>query len=164
MASTGQFTRVESTAVLLDDAAGEISIGDRCHIKHGVVIATYGGRVVIANRVSIGEYSVLYGHGGITIQDAAVIGPHCIIAAQQHIVGGIMPIRFTGETATGVALDEGCWIGARVTILDGVRIGAGAVIGAGSVVTRNIPPGVVALGIPCKPTRKIARNRLYGSE
>src|SRR6266446_917549 len=104
MARVGQFTRIESTAVLLDDSSNEISIGHRCHIKHGVMIATYGGSVVIADRVSVGEYSVLYGHGGITIEEAAVIGPHCIIAAQQHIVGGRIPIRYMGETASGVVL------------------------------------------------------------
>ncbi len=62
------------------------------------------------------------------------------------------------EFAKPITIEDNCWIGANVTILPGVLIGEGTVIGAGSVVTKSIPSGVIAFGNPCKIHRKIDKN------
>ena len=62
------------------------------------------------------------------------------------------------ETLKRIVLGNGCWIGANVVILPGVTIGDGAVIGAGSVVTKDIPPNVVAVGSPCRVLREINKK------
>jgi len=59
---------------LLAGASGHIIIGRRCNLKAGVVINCYGGVVTLGDRVSVGEYTVIYGHGSVTIDDAVAIG------------------------------------------------------------------------------------------
>jgi acetyltransferase-like isoleucine patch superfamily enzyme len=59
-----------------------------------------------------------------------------------------VPIRLQGETRAPVIIEDDCWIGAGATILGEVHVGRGAVIGAGSVVTRDVPPNAVVAGIP----------------
>lgn len=132
----------------------QLSIGSRSKIKWGVLLQTYGGRIAIGHRVSIGEYTVISGHGGVEIGENAILGPRCVIHAANHIFEGAVPIRFQGETAKGVRICNDVWLGAGVIVLDGVAIGAGSIVGAGSVVTRNIPEGVVAFGNPCKVQRR----------
>jgi acetyltransferase-like isoleucine patch superfamily enzyme len=104
----------------------------------------------------------LYGHGGIEIEDTVIIGPHSLIAASSHIVGGKVECRFAGEMARGVRIGRNCWLGGRVTVLDGVVISEGAVIGAGSVVTRDVAAGCMVVGVPARPVRRVGLNPLYG--
>ena len=59
------------------------------------------------------------------------------------------------ETLAGPVLEQGARIGANATVLPGVRIGAGSLVGAGSVVTRDVPPGVIVVGVPAKVIREI---------
>ena len=61
-------------------------------------------------------------------------------------------------TSKPITLEEGVWIGANCTVCGGVTIGQGSIIGAGSVVTKDIPPGVIAVGNPCKVMRKITEE------
>lgn len=113
------------------------------------------GHITIANRVSIGEYTVIAGHGGITIGENSIIAGHCYISAANHIFDDTtVDIRFQGETAKGIIIEKNVWIGARVVVLDGVHIGEGAIIGAGAVVTKNIPAGHICVGNPIRILRK----------
>ena len=66
------------------------------------------------------------------------------------------------EYAKPVTIEDDCWIGGSVTICGGVHIGKGTIIGAGSVVTRDIPEGVIAAGNPCKVIRKLTeKDRMF---
>ena len=60
--------------------------------------------------------------------------------------------------AKGVTIGHDCWLGANVVVCPGVTIGEGCVIGAGSVVTHDIPPMTLAVGVPCKPLRPITEK------
>jgi acetyltransferase-like isoleucine patch superfamily enzyme len=60
-----------------------------------------------------------------------------------------------GVTTKGVTIEDECWIGARVVILDGVTIGKRSVVAAGSVVTKDIPPHSMAAGVPAQVTREL---------
>lgn len=95
--------------------------------------------------------------GRITIGDHVFIGPNVGLYAPAHPLD--IETRNAGlESAAGITIGNNVWIGGSVCVLPGVRIGDGAVIGAGSVVTHDIPPNVVAVGNPCRPIRAILQG------
>lgn len=126
------------------------TIGRRCHVKRGVTIKNYNGFVKIGNRVTVGEYCILAGHGGLTIGDATIIAGQCCISAANHIFTTENYIRFQGEEAKGITIGKDVWIGAGVIVLDGISIGDGSIIGAGSLVTKDIPSNTKCFGNPCR--------------
>lgn len=153
---------VLESGVFLDtglNPASSIRIGARSKLKKGVVLRTYDGWIDIGKRCSIGEYSVLAGHGGIQLEDAVIVAGHCYFSAAEHIYHSDVHIRFQGETATGIRIGQGAWIGARVTIRDGVEIGERCVVGANSFVADRLPPGMVCFGTPCQPHYKANGRR-----
>lgn len=95
--------------------------------------------------------------GGIMIGHHCFIGPNCGIYTAVHPL--LAEERSSGlERALPVVIGDNCWIGADVTILPGVTIGAHTVVGAGSVVTKDIPDHVIAVGNPCRVVRKITEE------
>jgi acetyltransferase-like isoleucine patch superfamily enzyme len=118
-------------------------------ISDGVLIATYGGSVEIEVRAYIGPYCVLYGHGGLAIGRNTMIGAHTVIIPANHGFARIdVPMNEQPLTQKGIQIGEDVWIGAGCQVLDGVRIGNSAVIGAGSVVSRDIDAYAIAYGAP----------------
>ena len=151
----GQYVTVEDN-VLFDTGSSpdaSIVIGDRTKIKHGAVLRTYDGEIVVGARSSVGEYSILAGHGGLQIASTVIIAGHCYFSAADHIFEGKVEVRFQGEVARGIQVGEGAWFGARCVVLDGVAIGAGCVVGAGSVVTKSLRANMLCLGTPCRELR-----------
>jgi acetyltransferase-like isoleucine patch superfamily enzyme len=114
-------------------------------------------RVEYKNRLTVGR-GVIWNYGcylnalgGISIGDNVLIGPHSIIVSTKHIAKDTsVPISAQGNALEKVIIESDCWIGANVTILAGVHIGRGCIIGAGAVVTHDIPPYSVAVGVPAK--------------
>jgi len=127
------------------------------------------GKVNVGDNVSVCGRGWLYGRGQLTIGDntwlspavifyshldaTIVIGANCDIGpAVEFIPGGhiIGPsLRRAGlGTAKPIVINDGCWIGAGTRILGGVNVGAGAVVAAGSVVTKNVPTNVLVAGVP----------------
>lgn len=153
----GSMTTIEPNVIinLGESGSARLEIGSRVKIKSGVVIRCYNSSIFIGNRCSIGEYSILSGHGGINVCDEVIIASHCVVNAAEHIFESDAPIRFQGEKATGIIISRNSWVGAHASILDGVVIGEKCVIGAGSVVTKDMPSGYVCYGMPCKPKRLV---------
>ena len=152
----GAFTFIEDY-VLLDtglNVKSSITLGTRCKMKQGAVLRTYDGNIEIGDRVSVGEYSVIAGHGNVTIGDCTVIAGHCSISASNHSFVTEESIRFQGETAQGITIGKSVWIGAGALVLDGVSIGDGSVIGAGSLVSHSLPPNVICFGVPCRVVKQ----------
>ena len=110
--------------------------------------------------VEFGDYSFA-NHNLVILDTAKVrIGKHVFIAANVHITTAGHPLdpemRNSGlEYAYPVTIGDNVWIGSNVVILPGVTIGSNVVIGAGSIVTRDIPDGVVAVGNPCRVLRAL---------
>jgi acetyltransferase-like isoleucine patch superfamily enzyme len=152
----GDRTVIASHAKIDTAAArgGKISIGDRTYVHTGAMILSYGGEIAIGANCSVNPYSILYGHGGLTIGNDVRIAAHVVIVPGNHVFEAAdVPIREQGTTGQGIVIEDDVWIGAHATVLDGVRVGKGAVIGAGSVVTRSIEPYHVVAGNPAKTLR-----------
>jgi acetyltransferase-like isoleucine patch superfamily enzyme len=90
--------------------------------------------------------------GGITIGDGALIGHHVVLATLNHD----FPPEIRGDMRPApIVMGKNVWLGARVTVLPGVTIGDNAIVAAGAVVTRDVPPGAVAAGVPARIIKNI---------
>jgi acetyltransferase-like isoleucine patch superfamily enzyme len=133
---------------------GSVRISKGVIISDGVIIAPYGGSIEIGEGAYIGPYCVLYGHGGLTIGRNAMIAAHTIIVAANHGLEQLgVPMGAQPLTMKGITIGEDVWLGASCKILDGVHIRNGAVIGAGSVVTKDVDTYAIAFGVPAKMVR-----------
>lgn len=133
-----------------------VTIPDGCFIRCTGVITDLGQGVAIGNNTGLGHYNFINGQGGVVIGDDVIIGPYVKILSENHKFDRIdTPIRLQGVSRVGIKIHSDVWIGANVTILDGVEIGKGSIIGAGSIVTRSIPEYSLAVGSPCK----VLKNR-----
>jgi acetyltransferase-like isoleucine patch superfamily enzyme len=104
----------------------------------------------------IGESVVIRGQGGVTIGDSVLIAPLVKILAVNHNFADVTrPVIDQGITGRGIVIDDGAWIGAGATILDGVHVGQGAVVGANAVVSRDVPPHTLVVGIPATVVRDL---------
>lgn len=117
----------------------------------------YGrGRIYIGHGTWISPGIVVHTHtdADIRIGDRCDIGPGVEFIPGGHLVGPHS--RRAGDgTARPIEIGDGCWIGARSVILGGVRIGAGCVVAAGSVVTRDVPDNVLVAGVPARIKRQL---------
>jgi maltose O-acetyltransferase len=123
----GQTVRCELTT----HAGGRIEIGDRVFINYGTSISAHS-LVRIGDRCQIGQYTILL---------------DCDYHNPQHDGGH-------GSSAP-IVLEDSVWLAARTTVLNGVTIGRGSIIAAGAVVTKDVPPGVIAGGVPAQILRKL---------
>ncbi len=117
-----------------------IELSDNIEIGNDVYI---GGETILSSRIN-----------KIIIKDKVMIGPRVIIINQNHDYQS--KDRWNNFTSKGdIVIEEGAWIGANAIILSGVRIGKYAVVGAGSVVTKDVPDYSVAAGNPARVVKKI---------
>lgn len=134
---------------------GTITIGKHCEIHSFAMILANGGPITIGDNCSVNPFSIVYGTGGTVIGNGVRIAAHTVIVPANHVPGDdSRPLYRSGTTAKGIAIDDYVWIGAGCRILDGVRIGRNAVIGAGSVVTQSIPGNCTAVGTPARVIRQ----------
>lgn len=137
--------------VVMETGAGRITIGPDCTLSTGAVFSAYGGRIEIARWVFIGPYTVVYGHGGVCIGEGTLIAMHCRILSSNHTVAPFgTAIRSQPDVLKPTKIGRDVWLGAGVTVLGGVTIGDGCVVGAGAVVTKDLPAGSIAHGVPAR--------------
>lgn len=122
-------------------------------IRSGVTI-WWPSRIAIG-RSSINEDVHLNGFGGINIGDNVMIGHRCSLVSDEHVFDRTdIPISEQGRAPRPIEIGDDVYLGCNVTVLPGTCIGKGAVIGAGSVVKGDIPPGMVAAGVPARLIRQ----------
>ncbi len=129
----------------------QVRLHDWAHIDRGVDIKTHRcGEIEVGENTYIGPYTCLSG-------DYIKIGRDCMIASHSGIYANnhnfadpTRPICKQGNSYQGITVEEDCWLGSGVRVLDGVTIGRGSIIGAGAVVTKDIPPYSIAVGVPAK--------------
>ena len=107
--------------------------------------------MTIGNNSAIHGHSVLLGGGGISVGHNVLISHHvCISSSSHHTATNIADGEYRDDIFAPITIEDNVFIGASATILMGVTIGKNAVIGAGSVVTKNIPPAEIWAGNPAK--------------
>ncbi len=110
-----------------------------------------GEYIKIGHNVGIGEFAYLGGAGGLEIGDECIIGQYFSCHPENHCYDDPgLAIRLQGVRRKGIKIGNNCWIGSKVSILDGVEIGEGCIIAAGAVVTQSFPPHSIIGGVPAK--------------
>jgi len=140
------------------DAKGEdnqgITIGDEVFIGRNTILSCKGGDIILEERANLGFNCDIFSSNRV------VVGKDNLIAAYCYLVGGgsyrldnvSVPInqQVDFEGKGGITLNENIWLGSHSVILDGVAIGSGSVVAAGSVVTKDVPELVIVAGTPAK--------------
>ncbi|WP_207532697.1 acyltransferase [Desertivirga arenae] len=135
----------------LNGRKGHIIINRRSELSKGVVLNAYGGNIKIGRNTFLGEYTIIYGHGKVTIGENVLIAMHtCIVSSNHTVPNRELIIRSQPDILLPVTIGDDVWIGANCSILGGINIGRGAIIGAGSVVTRDVPEFAIVVGNPAK--------------
>lgn len=132
-------------------------IGDNCHIETPIHANWGCHHVHFGSGIYCNSNLTLVDDAEIYIGNDCMIGPNVVIATAGH---PILPVLREHNYVYGlpVHLGRNVWIGSSVQILPGVTIGDNSVIGAGSVVTNDIPSNVVAIGVPCRVVRDIGEK------
>lgn len=110
-----------------------------------------GSRIVLGRDVHVGERCYLWAgdsSGSIRLGDNALLAPEVFITATNYGTAAGTPIMAQPKREADVVIGADVWLGARVVVLPGVTIGDGVVVGAGSVVTKDLPAGAIAVGVP----------------
>lgn len=115
----------------------------------------YGKPVNIGKGCFIQQCCTFFGRGGITIGDGVFIGPKCNLITINHDPD---PENRSATYGRPIVIEDKVWIGINSTILPGVKIGYGSIVGAQSVVTRDVPPMTIVAGNPARIIKKIDIN------
>ena len=183
--------KAANSATTTDRELPPLTLGDTCIVGTGVVLyrgAAIDARVLIADLATVRE-DVTIGRGtivgrGVTVENVCTIGRYCKLESECYITAystledrvfvapGVMCSNdnFVGRTAErfkhfkGLTVRKGARLGVGTVYLPGVTIGADALVAAGSVVTRDLPEGMIAMGRPAKPWRPVPPEQLLPNQ
>lgn len=128
-----------------------VSIGAYSRVVVSTSLNDLGKFIKIGNNVGMGEFAYLGGAGGLEIGDDCIIGQYFSCHPENHNYDNPHEkIRLQGVSRKGIKIGKNCWIGSKVTILDGVEIGEGSVIAGGAVVTKSFPKNSIIGGVPAR--------------
>ena len=148
-------TELEKRSEMLKDMLAEV--GENCYIEPPFHSNWGGKNVHLGNNVYFNFNATMVDDTHIYIGDYTLLGPNVVIATAGHPI--LPELREKAlQYNMPVHIGKNCWLGAGVIVLPGVTIGDNTVIGAGSVVTKDIPANVVAVGNPCKVLREISEH------
>ena len=140
-----------------------LTVGACVQIQSHVIIHAFN-KLNIGVNTQLNPFTVIYTGSPIHIGSNVMIGPHCVLTSGKHDHNQTSkPMRFAESISKGpITIDDDVWIGANVTIADGIHIGCGAVIGANSFVNKDVPSYGVVGGVPAKiiSKRKMINNVL----
>lgn len=136
-----------------------VSIGDGAWVHRGVTLWTHDydaghGRIAIGRRVTLLTGVTLNSYAAITVGDDAAFGDGCYVQDNDHGTEPGTPVMLQPQVGEPIHIGADVWCGARVIVLKGVTIGDGTVVGAGSVVVKALPAGVVAVGVPARAVKR----------
>jgi carbonic anhydrase/acetyltransferase-like protein (isoleucine patch superfamily) len=146
-------------AVVVDDlcqldaqgcAEGEFRIGAGALISRGCIVSGKDGALTIGPRVNVGAGCILYASTELRIGADTMLAAMCYVGGGRYTTRGRtdIPIASQPVPRLGVVIEDDCWLGAGVIVIDGVRIGRGSVIAAGAVITEDVAPYSVVAGVP----------------
>ena len=147
-----QSTIIEPLSVIYGGSDAKLSFGERNILYPGCVVRIEKGEMNTGEEVSFGPGCQIYEpRGGLKIGAHCMIGGGTLICGVNHGYAQFeIPMRQQPTVVLPITIEDDVWIGMGAKILPGVTIGTGSIIGAGSVVTHDIPRYSVAVGIPCK--------------
>lgn len=134
------------------ECMGNISLGNGCRIGRGSFLTAGEGMLTLADNVAIApNVNIGADHGEIEIGSDVAIGPGTVIRAANHRFSDPdLPIMAQGHVPGRVVIEHDVWIGANCVITPNVRICTGAVVGAGAVVTHDVPSFAIVGGVPAR--------------
>ena len=146
-----------------------VTIGDGCSLHRGVTFWThwYGaghGEIVLGRRVTMLTHVTLNSWERITVGDDSAFGDGCYVQDNDHGTEPGTPVMRQPCHGAPIAIGRDVWLGARCIVLKGVTVGDGTVVGAGSVVVKSLPAGVVAVGVPCRAVKRRGGGALPEAE
>lgn len=160
--SFGKNTTIENNVVLDGYSKNKIVFGDNVKIgSFSKLLSTshmskYGIGMVIGDNSAFGDFTHFGAPGGIVIGNDVIAGSYISFHSENHIFSDVSKlIRDQGVTSKGIIIGNNVWIGAKVTFLDGSKIGNNCVVAAGAVVNGEFPNNVVIGGIPAKILKEI---------
>lgn len=148
----GERNRIHADCVFDTSSGGQIILGSNNELLNGCLFMTYGGNISVGSGCSINPYTIIYGHGaGTVIGNNVLIAGHCMLIPANHVFSRTdIPINQQGTRSNGIIIEDDVWIAAGCQILDGVTIGKGSIIAAGSVVNKSVEPYSIVGGVPAK--------------
>lgn len=134
--------------------SGNVILGEYCRIGRDVVFETQeAGVIILGNHVRINQGTVLVAYEQISIGNDCLIGEYCSIRDANHGSGLGDLIRKQLHDFSSITINNNCWIGRGCVILKGVNLGRGCIVGANSVVNRDVDEEAIAAGVPAKVIR-----------
>ncbi len=138
---------------------GEISLAANVALDEGVVLLAGGDprgakKITIGANTYINRHTFLDASHEIRIGRDVAMGPRCYITDHDHGMAPGMPVMAQPLVSSPTVISDGVWLGAGCIVLKGVTIGSNTIVGAGSIVLRDLPPDVVAAGQPARVLRK----------
>lgn len=136
--------------------ASRISIGDNVRIDYGTILSPGSGRIIIGNHIHIAPYVLIYGEGGVTIEDFVGISSRCALYSASddysgmHLIGPIISEKYLKVDVRPIFLSRLSSVGTNSTILPGGFLSEGAVLGAHSVLSKTIPKWEIWVGSPSR--------------
>lgn len=131
-----------------------VSVGTFTMIEATGIMTRLGKGFSIGDDSNLGDYCYVGAAGGVRIGKNVLVGQRVSFHSENHVFERAdLPIKAQGTTQEGIIVEDDCWLGAGVLILDGVTVHQGAVIAAGSVVTKTVPPYAVMGGVPAERIR-----------
>lgn len=117
----------------------------------------YGSNITIGNNFYTNHNCTILDGAKVTFGDNVFIAPNVVFSTAGHAIDAGQRAKGL-EIALPITVGDNVWIGANVSVLPGVSIGSNTIIGAGSVVNKDIPDGVIAAGVPCRVIRRITEK------
>jgi len=130
---------------------GKVTWGEHCRFGKDVLFETQGDGVIeLGNHVRINQGSLIVAHTQLVIGNDCLIGEYCSIRDANHNSKAGNLIRTQGHSSAAITIGSDCWIGRGAVVLKGVTLHGGCIVGANSVVTKDVSSGATAVGIPAR--------------
>lgn len=132
-----------------------VTLGRQASVRPSSYYGTdLGAGLEVGAGTAIGAFAWIGASGFVSIGRDCLFGPRVVILPENHVHADLeRTIKSQGVEREGVVVEDDCWIGANVTLLAGVRVGRGAIVAAGAVVTRDVPAGAIVGGVPARVIR-----------
>lgn len=153
----GRHCYIDALSINGLNCGNNVSIGYATHIELTGSLKHLGMGMTIGNNVGLGTHGHYgSGMGELTIGNDTILGNYVSIHPENHnYKDNTKPVRLQGVSGQGVSIGNNCWIGAKVTILDGTIISDGSIVAAGAVVKGVFPPRVIIGGVPAKIIKEL---------